>query len=311
MVDTSVASTAHGSRAAPGGCLGDGHAGHAGVGTHNKAALDPLPDPQSPETAVQPRTSPNSPIPFLFSLPATMKNALLVAAVAGLASALPQPDTARRLARRDGSRLHHLVPREPEDPPYRSNWAGAMQIGSGFTHVSAIFTVPSVEFSPYTSASAWVGIDNDSCGAGLLQVGISFDGNGNPTAWSGWTSDVSVEFDNFAVRAGDDIRLTVEATSTTAGVASVDNLSTGKQVSRAFENAAPPLCEGSAEWIIEYPLSVPLAHFGSLTFTSASATGSSGTVTPEGATIFNLNQDGKVKTDCATNGPDLTCKYVE
>lgn len=240
-----------------------------------------------------------------------MKNALLVAAVAGLASALPQPDTAGRLARRDGLRLRHLAPREPEDPPYPSNWAGAMQIGSGFTHVEAVIRAPSVKYNPYTSGSAWVGIDNESCGAGLLQVGISFNGDGTFIAWYGWTSDVSVDFENFPLSAGEYIHLAVEATSTTAGVATVRNLSTGKWASHTFENAAPPLCEGSAEWIIEYPLSVPLANFGSLNFTGASATGSSGTVTPEGATIFNLDQDGKVKTDCGTDGPVLTCKYVE
>ena len=53
---------------------------------------------------------------------------------------------------------------------YSSNWAGAVVISSGITSVTGTFTVPSdkSDSGSGASASAWVGIDGDTCGAGLL-----------------------------------------------------------------------------------------------------------------------------------------------
>ena len=53
---------------------------------------------------------------------------------------------------------------------YSSNWAGAVIISSGITSVTGTFTVPSdkSDSSSGSSASAWVGIDGDTCGAGMV-----------------------------------------------------------------------------------------------------------------------------------------------
>jgi len=53
---------------------------------------------------------------------------------------------------------------------YSSNWAGAVIISSGITSVTGTFIVPSdkSDSSSGSSASAWVGIDGDTCGSGQL-----------------------------------------------------------------------------------------------------------------------------------------------
>jgi len=55
---------------------------------------------------------------------------------------------------------------------YSSNWAGAVVISTGITSVSGTFIVPSdkSDSSSGSSASAWVGIDGDTCGAGSYHL---------------------------------------------------------------------------------------------------------------------------------------------
>ncbi|AEO63648.1 uncharacterized protein THITE_2109181 [Thermothielavioides terrestris NRRL 8126] len=244
-----------------------------------------------------------------------MKNAILIAAAVGLAAALPQPGAP--LTRRGGTRPpHHSAPRRNTTyPEYSSNWAGAVQIGTGFTFVTGTITVPSVyNGNPYSAASAWVGIDGDTCQTAILQTGVSFYGDGSYDAWYEWIPDYSYSFSGFGLRAGDEIRMTVDATSKTTGVATLENLSTGAKVSHTFRNTPSTLCETNAEWIVEDFESggslVPFADFGTVTFTDAYATGSGGQVTPQGATIIDIRQSGRVLTNCGTSGADLTCTYT-
>lgn len=44
---------------------------------------------------------------------------------------------------------------------YSSNWSGAVLVGTGYTAVTAKFTVPTP--SSTGSGAAWVGIDGDTC----------------------------------------------------------------------------------------------------------------------------------------------------
>jgi hypothetical protein len=245
-----------------------------------------------------------------------MKYTFFVAAVAGLASALPQ--TPKPLTRRGGARpLHHSAPRKNDTAfvEYSSNWAGAVQIGSGFTTVTGTITVPSVyNGNGNSAASAWVGIDGDTCQSAILQTGVSFYGDGTYDAWYEWIPDYSYSFSGFGMSAGDQVRMTVQATSKTTGVATLENLSTGRKVSHTFRNTPSTLCETNAEWIVEdFQVGnslIPFADFGSVTFTNAYATGSGGRVTPQGGTIIDIRQSGRVLTSCGTSGADLTCTYT-
>ena len=87
------------------------------------------------------------------------------------------------------------------------------------------------------SASAWVGIDGDSCQTAILQTGVDFTIQGSTVsfdAWYEWYPDYAYDFSGFAVKAGDQIKMTATATSTSAGSVTLQNLSTGKSVSKSF-----------------------------------------------------------------------------
>lgn len=253
-----------------------------------------------------------------------MKYATVLAAIAGIAAALPgslEARQARRAARRNvvghDRKSSGFNQKDISYPQYSSNWAGAVQIGSGFTHVEGTITVPQVSGDPNSAASAWVGIDGDTCNTAILQTGVSFYGDGTFDAWYEWIPDYSHSFTNFNFGVGDQIKMSVTASSKKAGVATLENLSTGQTVSHTFTSTSTQssLCETNAEWIVEDFESggqlVPFADFGSVKFTNASAKGSSGTVTPAGATIIDIrDQSGNVLTDCGTSGNDLTCKYT-
>lgn len=113
--------------------------------------------------------------------------------------------------------------------------------------------------------------------------------------------------------------MTVEATSTSAGTATLENSTTGKSVTHTFASSATEadLCEYDAEWIVEdfeEGLSlVPFADFGTVEFTSAYATKSTGTTVNAGAsggTVIDIRQSGTVYTSCSATGETVTCSYT-
>ena len=109
------------------------------------------------------------------------------------------------------------------------------------------------------------------------------------------------------------MRVTVTAASTKSGTAKIENLTTGKTVTKSITSSSA-LCEQDAEWIVEdYEESdglVPFANFGTVTFTSASAGKSSGSSGPSGATIIDIEQNGNVLTSVSTSSSSVTVKYV-
>ena len=258
-----------------------------------------------------------------------MKYIALLAGLVGLAAALPSPSQSQQLTRvhrrrptqvRSSSFNQKQVSTSALDvlnsthTSYSLNWAGAVQVGSGFKKVVGTVTVPQASGGSGAAASAWVGIDGDTCGRAILQTGIDFYGDGRFDAWYELIPDGSFAFQDFGMSVGDQIRMTVEAHTSTSGVATLENLTTGQTISHDFTNPPSELCEENAEWIVEDFIMngnlIPFANFGSVTFTEASAEGSSGTVTPAGAQIFDIIANNKVITDCKTNGDDLTCDYT-
>jgi hypothetical protein len=109
--------------------------------------------------------------------------------------------------------------------------------------------------------------------------------------------------------------VTVTATSTTAGTAVVANKSTGKTVTHSFSGQSAALQELNAEWIVEDFSSgsslVPFADFGSVTFTGAGVTTSSGTVGVTGAEIIDIKQGNAVLTDVTIgSSSSVTVSYT-
>ncbi|KAF9241640.1 peptidase A4 family-domain-containing protein [Melanogaster broomeanus] len=228
--------------------------------------------------------------------------------LASVALAIPSSRLEARLARRREGRqslpINHLEQPASDvgvsNVEYSSNWAGGVLIepSGTFTYVTGTFTVPTPTGSD-GSASAWVGIDGDTCGTAILQTGIDFtisNGAVSYDAWYEWYPAFAYDFSGISIAAGNVIKVTVTASSTKSGTAVIQNLSTGQTVSKAL-TSSHALCEANAEWIVEDfeqgGRMVPFANFGTVQFTSASASGPGGTYSPSGATIIDIEQNGQ------------------
>ncbi|KAI9926042.1 Aspergillopepsin-2 [Aspergillus wentii] len=258
-----------------------------------------------------------------------MKLSTIIGSTLFASAALAAPRTAHRQARKQKSHppykpdtkeaLHLNGTTQAE---YSSNWAGAVLIGQGYNKVTGEFTVPTPSGGgssfEQSCASAWVGIDGDTCSSAILQTGIDFCVQGGSVsfdAWYEWYPDYAYNFDNFDISSGDKIKVTVDASSKTTGTATVENLTTGKSVTHTFNGGVGgDLCEYNAEWIVEDFESgsslVPFADFGTVVFSSAEATTGGETVGPDGATIMDIKQNGQVLTSSSVSGGEVTVKYV-
>ena len=267
--------------------------------------------------------------------------AALLAATALAAPTLQSPEDrlAARVARRDATRrtqpLQRItsnsdvevdaatVPTKTNDEQ-STNWAGVViekpPAGATFTAVSATFTVPrptSTGGSGQQSASAWVGIDGDTCQSAILQTGLDFTVRGTSVsydAWYEWFPDYAHDFSGISFAAGDQVAISVVASSKTAGTASIKNLSSGQSVSKKITSSAS-LCGTNAEWIVEDFESgsalVPFANFNSVTFNSAVASLSNGQTMGAGSgTRIEIVQNGKTLTSVTNSGNSATVKHT-
>ncbi|KAM6490222.1 Peptidase A4 family domain containing protein [Amanita muscaria] len=206
---------------------------------------------------------------------------------------------------------------------YTDNWAGAVWNSyppNTFYKVTGTFTVPNPS-APNGEASVWVGIDGNTCKSAILQTGIDMyykNGAISYDSWYEWFPGRSYRYSSpVAIRAGDIIRLTVTASSTTSGKTTIDNLTTGQSGSQLLSNPSHPLCLQNAEWIVEnFKLNsggmTPFCNFGTVTFSSASAYMRNGqAISPSGAMVFNIMQHGKALTSVSESpsGP-VTIKYL-
>ncbi|KAH9894060.1 peptidase A4 family-domain-containing protein [Cubamyces lactineus] len=211
------------------------------------------------------------------------------------------------------------------------NWAGVVlpnpPVGENFTAVTGTFTVPTLAPSAYAATSIWVGIDgwNTDFGSdaqGLFQAGIDCwmeDGKLSFDTWYEWVPDGSYNFTGFDISVGDVLTFSLAATSPTEGTIDVENETTGQKIAHVLD--APPLANSqlalqSADWIMEdffWNGQVPLADFGTVHFTNASAKTTSGnTVGLADATIVNLVLDGSMSKTKVTVDSDssATITYV-
>ncbi|KAI0376003.1 peptidase A4 family-domain-containing protein [Hypomontagnella monticulosa] len=253
-------------------------------------------------------------------------------ALAAPGTAMRRQRAAERLAERRISRASNtLQPVEGElsassgndtaHVEYSSNWAGAVLIGSGYKSVTGSIVVPTPKTpsggssSKQYSASAWVGIDGDTCQTAILQTGVDFTVQGSKVsfdAWYEWFPDYAYDFSGISIKAGDTITMTVTASSKSAGTAVIENETTGQKVSHSFSGESDALCQTNAEWIVEDYSSggslVSFADFGTVQFTGASVNGGTGV---SGATIIDIQQSSKVLTDCSTSGSStVVCEYT-
>ncbi|KAK7549482.1 peptidase A4 family-domain-containing protein [Phyllosticta citricarpa] len=211
---------------------------------------------------------------------------------------------------------------------YSSNWAGAVieEPPSGtFTAVSGKFTVPTPGVPSGSigagDASAWVGIDGDTYGNAILQTGVDFyatsSGSYSFDAWYEWYPDYAYNFNGIDISAGDVITVSVESSSSSAGTAVVENETTGQRVSKSLTapESSATLGGQNAEWIVEDFESngslVSFADFGSVTFTDATAsTSSGGSYGPSDGSIFDIEQGSTVLTSVSVGSHEVTVTYT-
>ena len=219
--------------------------------------------------------------------------------------------------------LEELYLNQTSHENYSSNWAGAVLIGTTYTAVSGEIAVPVPQLpsgaNTYTNycASAWVGIDGDTCRTAILQAGIYFCIQGgfySYSAWYEWYPDYAHDFSDIQISAGDVIKMTVDATSKSSGFATIDNLSKGVSVTHRFPNGlGGDLCEFNAEWIVE-DFSVnnalaPFANFGTVVFSNAVASRGGISYGPSSAIIMDIYQD-RILTSTSVTDDNVTISYI-
>lgn len=262
--------------------------------------------------------------------------AIASAILAGTAVASP---LAQRVQARNHARHPHAPsPNRRVDAPSKNgtyhqqsstNWAGAVLEGQGWTTVSGSVTAPTPQLPPGADpsqqycATAWVGIDGDSCQTSLLQTGVDFCiSGGEPSfdAWYEWIPAASTDFEDFSFNAGDTVQMSVTATSQNSGIATLTNSNTGQTVRHTFEpgETQSSLCQTDAEWILE-DFSIieggstslaPFADFGTVTFTDTQAVSGGQTQDASGATTINMvDESGNTMAATSLDGSDVTVQW--
>lgn len=175
-----------------------------------------------------------------------------------------------------------------------SNWAGWADTGRTYTSVSASWVQPSVTCASHETSysSFWVGLDGYGSNS-VEQTGSESDcANGRPTYYS-WYEFYPAYPGNYTntVRPGD--HFTASVTSTSVGHYTLTLTDSTQGWTRTKTGTATYARNASAEVIAEAPSSsqgvLPLANFGSMTFSNAKVNGAAlGTVpTPQKITMVS------------------------
>lgn len=216
-----------------------------------------------------------------------------LAAFASLLVVLVVSGSATRSADRAGRSRAVFAERAADDATVSSNWAGYAITASStgvpsqpFTDVTGTWVQPRARCTPAerSSAAFWVGLGGwDASSTALEQIGTSVDCSAGKAVYAAWYEILPAEpvALRLKVRPGDRMTGAVLVTGTRV-VLSLKNLTRHTRFTKAIPSVQP-LDVGSAEWIAEAPSAcgvggscrvVPLANFGTITFTKAAAIGS-------------------------------------
>lgn len=163
-----------------------------------------------------------------------------------------------------------------------TNWSGyaaetnltSPQSGA-VSDVKGTWQVPFVAGTSNAWSAAWVGIDGYSSST-VEQLGTLQDTGRRSASYSAWYEMYPaglVTIPSFAVNPGNIISAEVRYAGSNKFVLSMTNTSTGKSFQTTQTATAS---RSSAEWVMEAPSSssgvLPLANFGTINFSSCSAT---------------------------------------
>ncbi len=162
---------------------------------------------------------------------------------------------------------------------YSTNWSGyAVQTPgvSDVTAVSGSWKQPAVTGSSGSYAAFWVGIDGYSSST-VEQIGTMAEMSGRQAVYYVWYEmypSNMVEITQIKLKPGDMISASVTYNSPSSFTLSISDTTANKSFSIVKTLASAQ--RSSAEWIVEAPSSgrgvLPLANFGTATFSNASAT---------------------------------------
>jgi hypothetical protein len=213
------------------------------------------------------------------------------------ASATMQPGSAVRVGAAHTTATTHLKFASS------SNWAGYAATSTKYTSVTSTWREPSASCgSATTYASFWTGLDGFNSGS-VEQTGTLVECSGGAPhqfAWYEMFPAAPVYFSNPTV-AGDTMVSRVTATS--SGAFTLFLADTTRGWSHTIHKSNSSLARSSAEVIAEAPSSssgvLPLANFGTVTFTSSMVNG--GTLGASGPqSITMVTSSGTVK--CSVSG---------
>jgi hypothetical protein len=157
-----------------------------------------------------------------------------------------------------------------------SNWSGYAVTGSRFTSVSAQWTEPSVSCSGTAYSSFWVGLDGDTSNT-VEQTGTDADCSGSTPQYYAWYEMYPKYPVNLrgTVRPGDHLSASVTTNGSGSFTLTITDSTQGWTNTTTARLKSAKLA--SAEVIAEAPSSsqgvLPLANFGTVSFTGATANG--------------------------------------
>lgn len=188
------------------------------------------------------------------------------------------------------------------------NWSGYVVTGTSFSDIKGTWTVPKVDCSVRTDAfsSFWVGLGGYAPGANALeQEGTDadcFHGQSFYTAWYEIIPAPPVTIP-LNVNPGDVISTDVSVNGQTV-LFTLNDQTSGHSYSQQFQIPGA-VDTSSAEWITEAPSTcdggdisschpLPLANYGQVTFSGATATaaGQQGTISAPSWTATSIELDG-------------------
>ena len=157
-----------------------------------------------------------------------------------------------------------------------TNWSGYAVTGSRFTSVSASWTQPAASCTTTAYSSFWVGLDGDTSNT-VEQTGTDADCSGRTPQYYAWYEmypKFPVNFSN-PVQPGD--KMSASVTTDGRGGFTLTISDATRSWTRTVTARLKSAKLASAEVIAEAPSSsggvLPLANFGTVSFTNAKANG--------------------------------------
>jgi Peptidase A4 family len=179
-----------------------------------------------------------------------------------------------------------------------TNWSGYAVTGGRYTSVSATWKQPTATCSGTAYSSFWVGLDGDTSGT-VEQTGTDADCSGSTPKYYAWYEmypKFPVNFSN-PVTPGDTMTASVTTNGSGSFTLKISDTSKGWTNTTTARLKSAKLA--SAEVIAEAPSSsggvLPLANFGTVNFSGASANGALLTSKTAGIDAITMQSGSTVK----------------